>query len=89
MAFSAADKQRVEDLTGCIPLLLHPFLMHSGKSFQSLEPLIWDDEALASVGRDIIDFARKQRSNLLVQQREYASFPFPVNMLLDDDSFSL
>jgi len=64
MAFSPADKQRIEDLTGRIPLLLNPFLMHSGKPLESLEPLIWNDEVLASVGRDIFDFAMSQRSKL-------------------------
>jgi len=60
-AFSDADKQRIEDLTGCIPLLLNPFLEHHDKPLKSLEPQIWNDDVLASVGRETIDFANAQR----------------------------
>lgn len=61
-AFSDAEKQRIEDLTGCIPLLLNPFLAHHDKPLKSLEPQIWNDDALASVGRETIDFANAQKS---------------------------
>jgi hypothetical protein len=71
--FYTADKHRIEDLTGCIPLLLKPFLMHSGKSLQSLEPLIWEDKLLASVRMDTIDFALKKRFGL--EQTTYVCFP--------------
>jgi hypothetical protein len=63
-AFSDADKQRVEDLTGCIPLLLNPFVTHLGKPPEILEPLIWQDEILASVGRETIDFANAKKYEL-------------------------
>ncbi len=63
-AFSDADKERVEDLTGCIPLLLTPFMRYSDKALESIEPHIWDDEVLASVGKETIDFADAQRSGL-------------------------
>jgi len=43
VAFNADDKLRIEDLTGCIPLLLVPFLGHPGKTLESLEPQIWAD----------------------------------------------
>jgi hypothetical protein len=41
--FTVLEKQKIEDLTGCIPLLLGPFLGHSGKSLADLEPEIWHD----------------------------------------------
>ena len=63
-AFHNADKQRVEDLTGCNPLLLNPFVMHREKTLEFLEPQIWRDEALESVRREIIDFASAKKSEL-------------------------
>jgi hypothetical protein len=60
MAFNADDKLHIEDLTGCIPLLLVPFLGHLGKTLESLEPQIWADEILASVVTSTIAFGRKQ-----------------------------
>jgi hypothetical protein len=55
-AYSETDKQRVEDLTGCIPFLLEPFLGNPGKSLESLEPEIWDDDVLSSVVAAAFDF---------------------------------
>jgi hypothetical protein len=55
-AFSETEKQRVEDLTGCIPLLLEPILRKKGKSLESLEPDVWDDDVLASVLKTVFDF---------------------------------
>jgi len=55
-AYSETDKQRVEDLTGCIPLLLEPFLGNPGKSLESLEPEIWDNDVLSSVVATAFDF---------------------------------
>jgi len=63
-AFSNEEKQRVEDLTGRIPLLLNPFVMHREKTLEFLEPQIWRDEALESVRREIIDFASAKKSEL-------------------------
>jgi len=63
-AFSNEEKQRVEDLTGRIPLLLNPFVMHHEKTLEFLEPQIWRDEALESVRREIIDFASTKKSEL-------------------------
>ncbi len=63
-AFSDEEKQRVEDLTGCIPLLLNPFVMHREKTLEFLEPQIWMDEALESVRRETIDFASAKKSEL-------------------------
>jgi hypothetical protein len=57
VAFSETDKQRIEDLvTGCIPLLLEPFLGKPGKSLESLEPDVWDNDILASVVTTAFDF---------------------------------
>jgi hypothetical protein len=56
-AFSQADKQLVEDLTGGIPLLLGPFSGHPGKSLADLEPEIWDMEILACVEQTTYRFA--------------------------------
>ena len=64
VAFSDADKQRVEDLTGSIPLLLKPFVMHRTKTLASLEPQIWSDEALESVRRQTIGFANAKKLEL-------------------------
>ncbi len=63
-AFSDEEKQRVEDLTGRIPLLLNPFVMHREKTLEFLEPQIWMDEALESVRRETIDFASAKKSEL-------------------------
>ena len=63
--FSVADKQRIEDLTGCIPLLLGPFVAHPGEPLEVLEPQIWDDAPLATVVHETMDFAQAAlRSNL-------------------------
>jgi len=51
-AFIKADKQRIEDFTGCIPRLLTPFLGHQGEIRTSLEPKIWNCKPLESVGED-------------------------------------
>jgi hypothetical protein len=57
-AFSQTEKQRIEDLTGCIPLLLTPFLKRDkhDKSLESLEPGIWNEDVFASVVRTAFDF---------------------------------
>ena len=64
MAFSDADKRKVENLTGCIPLLLNPYVMHHEKTLEDLEPNIWMDEILESVRRETIDFANAKKSEL-------------------------
>jgi hypothetical protein len=64
-AFDELDKQRIEDLTGCIPLLLEPFLRHPGQNLDSLEPQIWDEDVLGSVGRAVFNFAAEARNDPL------------------------
>ena len=55
-AFSDDDKLRVEDLTGCIPLLLEPFLGHSGMDLEALESGVWKEDILASVVNTTYNF---------------------------------
>ena len=61
---SRNDPVPPEDLTGCIPLLLNPFLEHHEKPLKSLEPQIWDEDVLASVGKETNDFANTQKLQL-------------------------
>jgi len=56
-AFSDDDKLRVKDLTGCIPLLLEPFLGKSGMNLDALEPGIWNEDVLGLVVKTTYDFA--------------------------------
>ena len=55
-AFSETERQRIEDLTGCIPLLLEPFLGKKDKSLESLEPGIWDVDVFVSVVKSAFEF---------------------------------
>jgi hypothetical protein len=66
-AFSDEEKERVEDLTGRIPLLLKPFMKYHEETLKSLEPKIWMDEALRSVRWEIINFAKAKKSELNVR----------------------
>jgi hypothetical protein len=72
--FTDLEKKRIEDLTGCIPLLLGPFLGHSGKSLADLEPEIWHAPPLWDVTTRTNTFAeamyqKYSTSNPLVFQR--------------------
>jgi hypothetical protein len=40
--FDEDHKRGIEDLTGCIPLFLAPFLKLPGETLEMLEPRIWD-----------------------------------------------
>ena len=64
-AFSELERQRIEDLTGCIPLLLAPFLGNRDKSLEFLEPRIWDEEVLASVATTAFDFGVRKSQDPL------------------------
>ena len=68
-AFSQTEKQRIEDLTGCIPLLLTPFLKRDkhDKSLESLEPGIWDEDVLASVVTTAFNFGVGKSQDPLFQ----------------------
>jgi hypothetical protein len=57
--FSTMEKQRIEDLTGRIPLLLHPILQHNGDTLKFMEPGIWKDGVLASVITNVLSFVEK------------------------------
>jgi hypothetical protein len=54
------DRMKVEDLTGCIPLLLGPFLECGGKDFRTVETVIWKHRDLVAVGVNVRDFAKKR-----------------------------
>ena len=68
-AFSQTEKQRIEDMTGCIPLLLTPFLKRDNrdKSLESLEPGIWDEDVLASVVTTAFNFGVGKSQDPLFQ----------------------
>lgn len=58
---SESDKLLIEDLTGRIPLLLGPFLYHGAGLTNLLNHSIWEDDTLASVSRNVRDFADAKR----------------------------
>ena len=63
-AFSDEEKQMVEDLTGCIPLLLIPFMRCNDKTLDFLEPQIWMDPILESVRTETLEFSTAKKSQL-------------------------
>jgi len=56
-----SDKDRVEDLTGCIPLLLRPLLEWKGEDFCKIEQQFWLHKDLIVVKENIYDFAVKMK----------------------------
>ena len=62
------EKQRIEDLTGRIPLLLHSILKRNGATLKFMEPDIWEDEVLASVVMDVLSFVEKKYLSLPLDQ---------------------
>jgi hypothetical protein len=58
------EKQRIEDLTGRIPLLLHPTLKGNGDTLESMEPDIWTDGVLTSVIMNVLSFVEKKYQTL-------------------------
>lgn len=56
-----ADKDRVEDLTGRIPLLLQPLLASKGLAFSKMEDTFWKETDLINVERNITGFADRMR----------------------------
>src|SRR4051794_35893685 len=57
-----ADWTRIEDLTGCIPLLLRPLLKWHGKNFCEVKKNICMDNDILAVGRNIRNFAYQMKS---------------------------
>jgi len=55
-----ADKIRVQDLTGCIPLLLRPFLAWNGQDYRAVEENIWNSRDLIAVKQNVRDFAYRK-----------------------------
>ena len=58
--FRDKEKARVEDLTGCIPLLLRPLLQFSGKQFHEIEQEFWMHHDFATVGKNVLEFAAEK-----------------------------
>jgi hypothetical protein len=58
-----ADQERVEDLTGCVPLLLQPFLAWNGREFREVEKDIWLHKDLRGVMTNVHDFGERMRVN--------------------------
>ena len=54
---SKDDLADIEDLTGCVPLLLRPYLLFHTRSFPEAVGQILRSEELVRVGRDIRTFA--------------------------------
>jgi hypothetical protein len=61
--FGGNNKARVEDLTGCIPLLLRPLLDFTKKLCHNIEQKYWTHRDLATVGENIREFAADKMVN--------------------------
>ena len=57
-----SDKDRVEDLTGCIPLLLRPLLEWKDQDFCKIEQKFWHHKDLIVVKQNIYEFAESKKS---------------------------
>jgi hypothetical protein len=58
-----SDKDRVEDLTGCIPLLLRPLLEWKDQDFCEIEQKFWHHKDLIVVKQNIYEFADSMKRN--------------------------
>jgi hypothetical protein len=58
-----ADKIRVQDLTGCIPLLLRPFLGWNGQDYCAVKENIWHSRDLIAVTNNVQEFARRKNGD--------------------------
>ena len=56
-----ADKRRVEDLTGCVPLLLRPLLKWNAQKFCDIEQDFLCHPDISAVGENVIAFAARLR----------------------------
>jgi len=75
---------RVEDLTGCIPLLLRPLLKWGGENFRSVEENIYMDYDILAVGRNIRNFANQmKREGDPEYERLVLKIPMPVSCNAD------
>ena len=61
--FGVDEKAKVEDLTGCIPLLLRPLLHFAQKPFHEIEQEFWTHHDLATVGKNVLEFAAEKMVN--------------------------
>ena len=56
------DSDRLEDLTGCIPLLLGSLLDYGGHGFSEVERNFWHGPDLVRIRRDILQFVEQKGS---------------------------
>ena len=56
-----SNKDRVEDLTGRIPLLLQPLFEWKGEDFCKIEQQFWLHKDLVVVKQNIYDFANRMK----------------------------
>jgi hypothetical protein len=68
--FEVSDKAKVEDLTGCIPLLLRPLLHFAKKPFNEIEQRFWTHHDLAAVQKNVQEFATEMESESQNQNYE-------------------
>lgn len=77
-----SDKDRVEDLTGRIPLLLQPLLGWKGQRFGSIEQQFWHHRELAVVKKNILDFDRRMTNDPRKHALLVHSCPCRLTMLI-------
>ena len=58
-----SERIRVQDLTGCIPLLLRPFLGWNGQDYRAVEENIWRSRDLIAVTNNVREFAHRKSVN--------------------------
>ena len=58
------EKAFIEDLTGCVPLLLNPLLEFGGKLFHDVEKAFLAHPDLVSVSAEILKRSRNVRMDL-------------------------
>jgi len=75
--FDEGDKDRVEDLTGRIPLFLRPLLQLKRVPFRETEKEFWGHKDLSDVALRVQDFANnlKRKENLGYNEWVYSCLP--------------
>jgi hypothetical protein len=78
------DKVRVEDLTGCIPLLLRPLLEWKDQDFCKVEQNFWLHKDLTVVKQHISEFAEGMKKTESAQNYVLSvhSCPHRLTMLM-------
>lgn len=62
------DRKEVEDITGCIPLLLRALLRYSGKDFKDVKSKFLEEPELKNVTKQVKEFAVEKKEALNVLQ---------------------